>query len=334
MERMTLIGRHRWLRASLVPAVVIPVLLVLALGPLSGSGPQAQSKGADPAIPEMLSQTGLYADIGNQVIAADHLPYTPQYPLWSDGAGKRRWIHLPRGTAIDASDPEHWVFPLGTRLFKEFRFGTRIETRLLQRNQDGSWSFVTYLWQDDGQDARLAPETGHPGWRQIQPGVAWDIPGRWDCLACHESEEEPVLGFNALQLSPERDPLAPNATTPVGMELEGFIDAGLVVGLDREKMDWPPRMAGATPEERALRGYLRANCSNCHNPTSSLADLGLFLDNASVETLNNPEVRKRMGTRDPNVQMPPLGTRLIDTQALQLLDGWKAKHTQESRKGK
>ena len=40
-----------------------------------------------------------------------NLAFAPQYPLWTDGAAKRRWISLPPGTAIDASDPENWVFP-------------------------------------------------------------------------------------------------------------------------------------------------------------------------------------------------------------------------------
>jgi hypothetical protein len=80
-------------------------------------------------VPALLSQPGLYADIATQTVAEDHLPYAPQYPLWSDGATKRRWIYLPPGTAIDASDPDHWIFPIGTHLFKEFSLGTRVESR-------------------------------------------------------------------------------------------------------------------------------------------------------------------------------------------------------------
>ena len=55
-----------------------------------------------------LRETGLYAT-GLQV-RPDNLPFAPQYPLWSDGADKRRWIHLPPGTSIDASGPD-WRFP-------------------------------------------------------------------------------------------------------------------------------------------------------------------------------------------------------------------------------
>src|ERR1043165_6412078 len=58
-----------------------------------------------------------------------NLSFSPQYPLWSDGAHKRRWIYLPPGTAIDASRLDAWEFPIGTRLWKEFSLGGPIETR-------------------------------------------------------------------------------------------------------------------------------------------------------------------------------------------------------------
>jgi hypothetical protein len=46
------------------------------------------------AAPSALSETGLYDDIANDVIAADVVPFAPQFELWSDGAAKRRWIRL------------------------------------------------------------------------------------------------------------------------------------------------------------------------------------------------------------------------------------------------
>jgi len=84
-------------------------------------------------LPEHLGQTGLYADRALTTPARDVLAYTPQYPLWSDRATKRRWIRLPRGTAIDARDPDAWVFPVGTKIWKEFSRDRRRETRLIVR---------------------------------------------------------------------------------------------------------------------------------------------------------------------------------------------------------
>ena len=40
--------------------------------------------------------------------------------LWADYATKQRWILLPPGTKIDATDPNEWVFPVGTKVWKEF----------------------------------------------------------------------------------------------------------------------------------------------------------------------------------------------------------------------
>ncbi|MEZ4647476.1 MAG: hypothetical protein R3E97_01600 [Candidatus Eisenbacteria bacterium] len=149
--------------------------------------------------PEHLSGTGLYTDATARAIAPSNRPYTPQYPLWSDGATKRRWVHLPEGTSIDASNPDGWSFPVGTKFWKEFAIGSTLETRYMERREEG-WLFAAYVWNADGTDAVLAPTRG----TTVGP---WEIPGYYDCLACHEGRPERVLGFTALQLSTDRDPL-------------------------------------------------------------------------------------------------------------------------------
>jgi hypothetical protein len=64
--------------------------------------------------------------------------------------------HLPPGTAIDATNPDRWIFPVGTQLFKEFSsHGDRVETRRIQRHENGTWSFATYLGNEAGR-ARLS----------------------------------------------------------------------------------------------------------------------------------------------------------------------------------
>ena len=85
--------------------------------------------------------------------------FSPQYPLWSDGAAKSRWLHIPKGRFIDGSDPDVWKFPVGTKLWKEFAFGARAETRFIERTRSG-WQFATYVWNDDESEAVLAPEGG------------------------------------------------------------------------------------------------------------------------------------------------------------------------------
>ncbi|HEU6443262.1 MAG TPA: hypothetical protein VFF38_12915, partial [Microvirga sp.] len=111
--------------------------------------------------PELLRETGLYADFGRHQVDPLHLEFSPQYPLWSDGAVKRRWISLPARAAIDGSNPDAWAFPAGTRFWKEFSFGgRRVETRFMERQEDGTWLYATYAWNVEQTEARLVSEKG------------------------------------------------------------------------------------------------------------------------------------------------------------------------------
>ena len=114
--------------------------------------PPRTSTSGPPDPPETLSATGLYSDIGTLTLAADVREYEPTYALWSDGAEKRRWIRLPPGTKIDTSDMDHWSFPVGTKIWKEFQFaGKRVETRLIYRFGPGDDDFIyaAYVWDGD-----------------------------------------------------------------------------------------------------------------------------------------------------------------------------------------
>ena len=97
-------------------------------------------------------------------------PFSPQYPLWSDGATKRRWIHLPDGSRIDVSDPNEWQFPIGTKVWKEFSFaGRKVETRFIWRAAADAWVFASYAWNEDGTEATLAPADGIPRVAEVAP---------------------------------------------------------------------------------------------------------------------------------------------------------------------
>ncbi len=310
---------------------------------------------APPELPARLSETGLY-EPGTLHVARDKLSYTPQYPLWSDGAVKRRWFYLPPGTSIDASVPDAWEFPPGTRLWKQFGYAKPIETRLIERLADGSWRYAAYVWNEDGTDAVLAPESGFKRYPTLaSPGGFYAIPSRNDCRACHEGGPAPVLGITALQLSPLRDRLAPNAErkTFYDVDLLDLIARGLVENLPDEYRQQPPAIDAATPTARAALGYLHANCGHCHNDSGSLADLDLVLAQrarsspddmqelyrALIEVPSdfhlygatqrvvpgNPStsvLALRMRSRNPLAQMPPLGTKTVDTNAVVLVERW------------
>jgi hypothetical protein len=325
-------------------------LLPLALALCGVAGVHADENRDGRDLPERLADTGLYTEGG--ALNPDVIPFSPQYPLWSDGATKRRWIYLPPGTSIDASRPDAWEFPRGTKLWKEFSLGTAVETRYLSRGLDGIWRFGSYVWNADGE-ATLAPAGG----LRDLPGARYAIPAEADCRACHDGAPVPVLGFSALQLSPDRDPLAPHTDVPAAREdlttLDTLIARGLLRNLPPALR--APRIAASSPVERAALGYLHGNCGNCHNDDGPLAVLEMTLAQrvASPESSNavrsstvgvesefhargapagapriapghvaESVIAMRMGTRDPLQQMPPLGTSAVDAEALRLIDRW------------
>ncbi len=240
--------------AALVFAVALLTSLDAAPSPAAHKPPQA------------LQETGLYSHFAALEVDPRHLAFSPQYPLWTDGAVKRRWISLPLGSAIDGSDPDAWVFPVGTRLWKEFSFeGRRVETRFIELQPDGQWLYAAYAWNPEGTEAQLVSERGRRGAYPLGDGRSHTIPGVSDCKACHQGGRSEVLGFSALQLSPDRDPGALHADAG-GVDLTYLVEKGLITGLPKSLLDKAPRIAAASPTERAALGYLHGNCGHCHNP--------------------------------------------------------------------
>jgi len=337
--------------------VCVLSLAALLTAPLAIEG---ESPGGWP--PAQLRDTGLYSDWDARTVNPDHLPFSPQYPLWTDGATKRRWMHLPKGTWIDASNPDAWEFPVGTRIWKEFRFHRRAETRFIERTP-GGWQFAAYAWNEDESAAPLAPVRGVARSVEISAGVRHAIPSRADCRVCHEASPARVLGFSALQLSADRDQNAPHAEAvpPGGLDLEALVARGLVRHLPADVRAVAPRIDANTPTARAALGYLHANCGTCHVETGAMASLVFALNYpvgrprdagppALLTSVGRPSkfriqgdalvadrvvpgdpdrsmLLARMSSRHPVLQMPPLGTRLVDDDAVRLVRQWIAAET-------
>jgi hypothetical protein len=312
---------------------------------------------ASSPLPAHLHETGLYVDGSTLRVRDENLPFSPQYPLWSDGTTKRRWIFLPPGSAIDASQPDAWQFPPGTRLWKEFSRGRRVETRFIERLADGSWRYATYLWSDDGSDAMLAPAEGTSMALASAPNRVYSVPSRTDCLACHEGASVPVLGFSALQLSSDRDPHAPHAEAPGvdHVDLRRLVSRGLVRNLPPSLLDKPPRVVASTATARAALGYLHGNCGHCHNAVGALAGLDLVLAQSAAPRVREQDatlqslvgrasryrergadsskrlvpgradasvIAIRMQSTNPFARMPPLGVEIVDGEGLALVQRW------------
>jgi len=73
------------------------VWLVLGLSAHTAAGVVAS---ASVELPLRLRDTGLYAAGSATEPAAGIVSFSPQYPLWSDGADKQRWLYLPPGSFL------------------------------------------------------------------------------------------------------------------------------------------------------------------------------------------------------------------------------------------
>lgn len=296
--------------------------------------------------PALLSQTGLYDDIAAHEVAAGARPFTPRHALWSDGTDKQRWVYLPACGIIDATDPDDWSLPVGTRLWKELSLdGRRIETRLLARVGPGphDFRFTAYLWNDIETDATRVPE-GVPD----ANGTGHDVPSEVACRRCHGSHAggggrpSRALGLSAVQLAHDGP----------GLTLATLAEEGKLSPVP-ESTTLPT--VGDDELTRAALGYLHANCGSCHNRTvdavpqvdldlwlgvgeEAFEQTGVFLTAIDIPTTvfsdqhvtariapGAPEASAvwfRMQERGNNGQMPPLASNRVDEFGANLLASW------------
>lgn len=308
----------------------VPKLVALGLESGGSPVPDASVNAGDvPSEPvlvreEKLSDTGLYTDIATRTLADGVRMFAPKGTLWADGAEKQRWVYLPPGTQIDSSDMDGWVFPVGTKLWKEFSIdGTRIETRLLEKTSAERWRMIAFLWDEDEHDARAAPR----GVRNAR-GMRHDVPNQQYCRRCHEGASDVAIGFSAVQLA----------------EVTGLDTAMLAgSGLLTKPPSAPLRVPGDEVARSALY-YLHANCSSCHNPRTFISnatsvDFSLPVASLSaVETtsayrtaerdlrrsggLDQSEISSRMSARGVQGQMPPIASSRIDEQGVRSVRAW------------
>jgi hypothetical protein len=317
-----------------------------AAPPDGGAGGASDASAFDSALPDAapfdgptsLSQTGLYLDIISKSFAAGVMPYDVRYPLWSDGATKTRYLQLPAGAQIDTQSMDLWVFPVGTKAWKEFRKdGKLIETRYLEKRKSGAtgWLKVAYVWNDEATEAYAAPL----GVKNAK-GTSHDVPNQDDCSQCHDGESDVLIGVGAIQLSKEAG----------GGSLSTLKAQGL--------LSHPPAAEFPVPGDGVVEealGYLHANCGHCHNNTHFLATkrnlrLKLLTTDTTPEstptyltTINaamnhvldgttlavvpgdpsKSQLYLRMNERDLD-SMPPVGTEEVDSIAMTTIFSWIA----------
>ena len=222
---------------------------------LAASTPSDCPAGTSDA-PMRLTCTGLYANASLVTVAPGVEWFEPAHKLFSDDAKKARWIYLPEGARIDTSNIDEWVFPVGTKLWKEFALdGKRIETRFSWKVAADKWHFAVYRWADDPREA-VRLDTGERLAIAGRTGAQrYEVPSRDKCAGCHNGRADHVLGFEA-----------------VGLGLPGA--GGLTLDrLDRSALLTHPPAAravtipeDATGKAEAAIGWLHVNCGlSCHN---------------------------------------------------------------------
>ena len=206
--------------------------------------------------------------------ARDVVPFEPQWPLWSNGLDKERWVYLPRGTTVDTS-AEEWAWPEGSLFFKTFSFhGDPVETRILRRTAD-DWEYAAYRWEGADADLLSLDEA------VTVLGGNHAIPTEFDCKMCHEPGGGPV-GFSPRQLGQQ-------ALDDLG-DLFDFVPNAQPVQADD----------AATTD---VIGYWLGNCTHCHDGQSGdQHSFDLSPDAALDNTLG---VQTDSGATAPGVRIVP-----------------------------
>jgi uncharacterized repeat protein (TIGR03806 family) len=312
----------------------------------------AQDPDHRPLAPQLLSQTGCFADIAQHQVSAEFVPYLMRSPLWTDSAHKDRFFSVPLGTTITRTPNGTWDWPIGSVLLKNFSFDFQgssgverrpVETRLMKRFPDGRWQYWSYRWNELGSDATLledAVETDLTVVGQPNP-VRYVYPSELSCRTCHGFQTEGVLGPTAMQLD-----LEISTQGLVRRQLDLLSELGVI-----ERQEAPPSELvnpaneTATLEARA-RSYLHGNCAHCHHPggyappdvlmdlriTTPLRDAelcGAEVDYSSSTArwriapgnLAESDLWQRF-TSDGLWRMPVIGTGLHDPLGEQVIRDW------------
>ncbi|ADO68222.1 hypothetical protein [Stigmatella aurantiaca] len=307
--------------------------------------PAAAVDAAPVCDPRQLSCTGLYAPgaegWATKTLAPGVRAFTPSLRLWTDGLDKSRFIYLPPGTKVNTVNMDDWVFPVGTKLWKEFRWkGRRIETRLLWKQAEKRWLRTTYRWSEDESEATEVKdgETDVPGTDHH------DIPSQAQCGMCHNGKRDGVLGFEAVALSGDQ---------AEGLTMRQLVQEGLLTDPPTTELRIP-----GNPQEQAALGYLHMNCGvSCHSGSSTAmgrtSGLRLRLETGKLDAVEKTEtfvtsvnarsvsvlpgvsshrvipgksqdsaLLNRMATRSSLLQMPPLGTHHVDPAGMEMVRVW------------
>jgi uncharacterized repeat protein (TIGR03806 family) len=309
---------------------------------------------ADPA--PKLSDYGFFATANaGAAVSAGVRPYDLINALFSDYAGKHRYVYVPRGQHATYNPDTVFDFPVGAVLIKTFAFAPDmrdpalnerwIETRLLIHKPDG-WIAYPYIWNKEQTEAVYSPVGGRQQIDTISPegrpmSIDYAVPNRNQCKACHS------LGDDFVPIGPSARNL--NHVGPAGVnQLADWAERGILAGAPSDAPAAPAVYGDASLETRA-RAWLDINCAHCHRARGGASNSGLFLawnetdpsgwgvrkrpvaagrgsgDSLFVIEPGHPEqsiLVHRIDSNEPGVLMPELGRTVVDEKAVALIREW------------
>jgi hypothetical protein len=281
-------SRHASLLAGLVAAA-------LAAGPADAQLTQLAQSVRDfdrdlpatmTALPALLSQTGLYKNIGNKATRAltdtnAIVAFEVNSALWSDGSHKERFISLPPGSAkVTPTDTGKYIFPDNTVLIKNFAVDTiygdstsriYVETRFLVYQSTATekkWSGFTYRWRRNQSDAELVNPENYLDTTILVKlngktvGKRWHYPSTMDCAQCHRGEEEMYRGSLGF-ITPQLNRMIGGVNQLQRLVTKNVLASNPIAGKTNPHRWYGLKETSATAEQR-VRSYFASNCSHCH----------------------------------------------------------------------
>lgn len=334
-------------------------------------------------LPELDAYGVLKSDGKTLSINGNTMVYGLNATLFTDYALKFRTITLPAGSAVGYKADGVLDLPIGTIISKTFYYARdpqnaggwlktsavsagetidlqkyqMVETRILQREPDGSWSANTYIWNPEQTQASLrrigltVPGKLRDG-NQVS-SFNYEVPNARQCQSCH--------AVNATVGQSGIEPIGPKARH---MNMDYGYTAGSMNQLKKlatlaQWKDLPAALSGVgrtasyadaksgSVEERA-RAYVEINCAHCHHKLGDARQSGLFLSpDASGSHLGVCKQHVAAGSGGANLtfdivpgkpdqsllvtrmeattgqaMMPRLGRTLVDKEGVALMRAW------------
>lgn len=308
----------------------------------------------DTLLPKLSDFKLFYGDLKDMQATDNLFNYDLITPLYSDYAGKARFIFFPKGSTANYNNAGVLNFPEGTLILKTFYFSKDLRNEALGRKiletrvlflKNGIWHSGNYHWNNEQTEAFLEEEEKEvtANWidvNGISQTTQYLIPSNLDCEKCHKSNEtlEP-LGPKARNLNK----LFNGKNQLQALNELGFLKGLPALGSIPKVPKWDDPSSGSL--DLRARAYLDINCGHCHNENGN-ANFTILLNwEAGVDKLGKCQTPSygsrsggfsfdivpgkadssvmtyRMGETNQN-KMPSIAKTFVHKEGVELIKNW------------